>query len=189
MPVRQLSKWCYQLSSSPQLFLRAASKSPQYLPSQHALPTKQDTIVFYQWPTIRHFRLLSRGKLYQVVLMALFLPPATISYQQGTLPGSTLTAAYVAAGGTLTVLLSLSYIFTRVIGQMAYYPDTHQVGVSTLTFLGDRRNILVDPRHILPLGGRGLLQRLEIVGHRGTFVYSIRYGRVLNAELMAQLIL
>ena len=120
--------------------------------------------------------------------MALFLPPATISYQQGALPGSTLTAAYVAAGGTLAVLLSLSYIFTRVIGQMAYFPDTHQVGVSTLTFLGDRRNILVDPRQILPLGGRSLVQRLEIVGHRGTFVYSIHYGQVLNAELMARLI-
>lgn len=120
--------------------------------------------------------------------MTLFLPPATISYQHGTLPGSTLTAAYVAASGTLTVLLSLSYIFTRVIGQMAYFPDTHQVGVSTLTFLGDRRNILVDPRDILPLGGRGLVQRLEIVGHNRTFVYSTRYGQVLNAELMAQLI-
>lgn len=177
-----------QLKPSSLLVLRAASNIHQYLPNQHSPSTKQDAIMFYRWPTIKHFRLLSRGKLYQVVLMAFFLPPATISYQQGTLPGSTLTAAYVAAGGTFTVLLSLSHLFTRVIGEMAYLPDTHQVCMSTLTFLGDRRDILVDPTHILPLGGRGLMQRLEIVGH-GIFVYSVRYGQVLNAELMARLIL
>lgn len=177
LPARQLSLWHPQLPpSSP----RAATTYHQHIPLE-------DVAVFYRWPTIRHFRLLSRCKLYQVVLMSLLLPPATLSYQQGSLPSSTLTAAYLAAGGTLTVLLSLSHLFTKVIGEMAYLPATGQVRISTLTFLGNRRTIVVHPQHILPQGGRGVVQKLEIVGY-GEFGYSVRYGQVIDADLMAQIL-
>ena len=121
--------------------------------------------------------------------MSLLLPPATISYQHGSLAGSSLLAAYIAAGGTLTVLLSLSHLFTRIVGEMAYLPASNRVRVSTLTFLGARRDIEVDPQHVLPLGGRALVQRLEIVGQGGVFMYSVRYGRVLDEQLMARLLL
>jgi hypothetical protein len=121
--------------------------------------------------------------------MFLFLPPATLAYKQGSLAGSTLTAAYIGAGGTLAVLLSMSQLFTKVIGEMAYLPATDQVRVSTLTFFGGRRDILVPPCHILPQGGGGLVQRLEIVGHSGVFRYSLRYGRVIDADITARMLL
>ena len=151
-------------------------------------PSRDEATVFYRWPTIRHFRLLSRSKLYQLVLMGLLLPPATVSYTQGGLPGSTLSTAYVAAGGTLSLLLSLSHLFTRVIGEMAYLPSSGQVRLSTLTFLGDRRDILVSPHHLLPLQDRGILQGVEVVGHSRIFRYSTRYGQVIDRELMDRLL-
>ena len=121
--------------------------------------------------------------------MLLFLPPATLAYQQGSLSSATLNAAYIGAGGTLAVLLSMSHLFTRVIGEMAYLPATDQVRVSTLTFFGARKDILVSSHHILPQGGQGLVQRLEIVGHSGVFRYSLRYGQVINADITAHILL
>ena len=144
--------------------------------------------IFYRWPTIKHFRLLSRCKLYQLVLMGLLLPPATVSYSHGGLSGSTLTTAYVAAGGTLSLLVSLSHIFTRVIGEMAYLPSTGEVRLSTLTFFGDRRDILVPPHLLLPLEDKGALRGLEVIGQSGVFRYSVRYGQIIDSELMNHLL-
>lgn len=149
-----------------------------------------EAVVFYRWPTIKHFRLLSRFKLYQVSLMALFLPPATLSYQQGALSGATLLAAWTAAGGTLAVLLSLSHLFTRVVGEMAYLPASGSVRLSTLTFMGGRRDLVVPPEHLLPQeGGGGALQRLEVAGSEQLLFYSLRYGHILDQKLMAQFLL
>lgn len=182
---RQLTQWQHYL---PPLAPRLTAIT--HLHSKHTAPQQDATVhVFYRWPTIRHLRLLSRCKLYQVVLMLLFLPPATLAYKQGSLAGSTLTAAYIGAGGTLAVLVSMSHLFTKVIGEMAYLPATDQVCVSTLTFFGGRRDILVSPHHILPQGGRGLVQKLEIVGHGGVFRYSLRYGQVIDADITAHILL
>ena len=172
--------------------LAAATLHTSCHQSLHKQTLQDKVTVFYRWPTIRHFRFLSRCKLYQVALMGLLLPPATVSYHHGSLTGHTLTAAYVAAGGTLTLLISLSHLFTRVIGEMAYLPATDQVRVSTLTFLGGRRDIVVDPQYILPHGHgdeRGLIQSLMIVGHRGTFRYSVHYGQVIDVNIMSQVLL
>ena len=151
--------------------------------------TGEEFKVFYRWPTIRHFRLLSRSKLYQAVFMSLLLPPATAAYQHGSLGGHTLAAAYVAAGGTLALLLTLSHLFTKVIGEMAYLPATHRVRISTLTFLGDRRDIVVDSQHILPVEDRGPLEGLEIVGRAGILRYSVRYGEITDTDIMEHVLL
>ena len=152
--------------------------------------SNKEAKVFYKWPAIKHCRLLSRWKLYQVALMALFLPPATLSYQHGSLAASTLLSAYIAAGGTLAILLSLSHLFTRVVGEMAYLPARHQVRVSTLTFLGGRADLLVAPEEILSQGDGGrLLQRLELAGSKKVYLYSLQYGHVLDTHLMNDLLM
>ena len=161
---------------------------PRGLHNNASSSSRDEATVFYRWSTIRHFRLLSRSKLYQLVLMSLLLPPATVSYTQGALSGSTLTTAYIAAGGTLTLLLSLSHLFTTVIGEMAYLPSTGQVRLSTLTFLGDRRDILVSPHLLIPLENKGILQGLEVIGHSGVLRYSTRYGQVVDGKLMHRLL-
>lgn len=179
-------RWIHHISLSscrPVAGLHAAMTSKPHP------QTEEEVKVFYRWPTIRHFRLLSRSKLYQVVLMSLLLPPATAAYHHGSLAGHTLAAAYSAAGGTLIFLLSLSHLATKVIGQMAYLPATHQVRISTLTFLGDRRDIVVDPQHILPGEDRGPLQGLEIVGRAGILRYSVRYGQITDADIMEHILL
>ena len=170
--------------------LPAVGRGPRQIHSPSPSPSSLEEVkVFYRWPAIRHFRLLSRAKLYQLVLMTLLLAPATVSHHHGGVAGSTLTAAYVAAGGTLTLLLSLSHLFTRVIGEMAYLPASNRVRLSTLTFAGDRRDIVTEPQHILPLGDQhSLLQGLEVIGHPGVFRYSVRYGQIIDSELMAHML-
>lgn len=186
------------ISHPARLYLSRSQWCPHHfhfiLPTPHrrcqTAATGGEAIVFYRWPTIKHFRLLSRFKLYQVSLMALFLPPATLSYQQGALSGGTLLAAWTAAGGTLAVLLSLSHLFTRVVGEMAYLPASGSVRLSTLTFMGGRRDLVVPPEHLLPQEGGGrLLQRLELVGSQQLLLYSLRYGCVLDHKLMTQFLL
>ena len=71
---------------------------------------------------------------------------------------------------------------------MAYLPATNQVRISTLTFLGDRRDIVADLHHILPAGDKGLIQGLEVVGHSGTFRYSARYGQIIDSDLMIRVL-
>ena len=194
IPARFASRWHCDLPHSPSWsssFLhchcrRLAGSSHSH--SHAAIPHKEGATVFYRWPAIRHCRLLSRWKLYQIALMTLFLPPATLSYQQGSLPGSTLLAAYVATGGTLAILLSLSHVFTRVVGEMAYLPEDHQVRLSTLTFLGGRRDVVVTPEEILTQGGGGVVQRLELVGSKKVYLYSLHYGHVINTGLMEDLL-
>ena len=174
-------------------FVHSAPAAPR--PVRRAAEPGREAVVFYRWPAIKHLRLLSRFKLYQATLMAAFLPPATFSYQHGTLSGGALMAAWGATGGTLALLLSLSLLSTRVVGEMAYLPDAGHVRVeghvrvSTLTFMGYRRDLVVPVEHLLPQeDGRGgakgrALQWVELVGHYRLFLYSLRYGVVTEEKL------
>lgn len=151
--------------------------------------SRDDVIVFYKWPTIKYLRIISRTKLYQLVVMSLLLPPTTFSYHHGNISSLTLITAYLAAGGTLSILITLSHMFTKVIGEMAYLPTTNQVRMSTLTFLGSRRNIVVAPQQIIPYEDKGHIQQLEVIGQPGTLRYSVRYGQVIDCDMMVKILL
>ena len=173
-------------------FIHSTPAAPS--PARRAAEPGREAVVFYRWPAIKHLRLLSRFKLYQATLMAAFLPPATFSYQHGALGGGALISAWGATGGTLALLLSLSLLSTRVVGEMAYLPAAGHVRVSSLTFMGDRRDLVVPQEHLLPQeGGRGgggkALQWLELVGHERLFLYSLRYGVVVEQELATRFLL
>lgn len=161
---------------------------PRFLCHASSISTDDDVTVFYRWPTMKHFRLISRMKMYQLGLMGVLLPPATVSYINGDLSGTGLTLAYVAAGGTLSILLSLSHLSTSIIGEMAYLPVTGHLKLSTLTFLGYRKDILILPSQIIRNTHSGFFSELEVKGHPRTFRYSIRYGKILDRELLAHLI-
>ena len=160
---------------------------------QSAVADVTEQVVFYRWPTMRHFRFISRFKVYQVSTMLFLLMPMGYWYHMGGISGQTLTYATISALGTTGVLAVLSYYFTRVAGEMAYIPSQSAVQISTLTFMGFRRDLLFPVKNVVPFadtqsGVGGAIQRLEIVGHCDVFLYSLRYGRVLDESLLTEVL-
>ena len=152
-------------------------------------PSSSEPTVFYRWPTMRHFRFISRFKVYQVSTMLLLLPPMGWWYSTGVISGQTVIYALVSAVGTTGVLGVLSYYFTRVVGELALVGG--KVRVSTLTFMGNRRELEYPLSSILPFADTnvgGAVQRLEVTGEKTQFLYSLRYGRVVNDRVMSRVL-
>ena len=149
----------------------------------------EPVIVFYRWPTMKHFRFISRLKMYQVSGMLLLLVPMTFWHHLGAVNLSTLTFAWVAAAGTTGVFVALSKVFTRCVGELALLTHSGDVRVSTLTFMGRRKDITTPANRIVPYSDTANrlgspLQRLEITNSPHAYWYSVRYGKVLDVDLM-----
>lgn len=164
----------------------------KHLPLSSHASTKHSTekdVLLYRWPTMRHFRFISRFKVYQVSTMLLLLPPVAYWYHLGEISTRGLISAGVAALGTTAVLFVVSHYFQRVVGEMVYCSHSSSVKVSTLTLMGGRRDLYFPIDRIVPFIDSqrrmgGAIQRLEIRGHPEVFLYSLRYGRVINSNLM-----
>lgn len=161
--------------------------------TQHATsdvnPINGGKILLYKWPTMRQFRFISRLKLYQVTTMLFLLPPVAYWYHLGEISTKGLINASVAALGTAGVLAIISHYFRRVIGEMVYCPQNSNIKLSTLTFMGGRRDLWFSVDRVVPfldcqkrMGGS--IQWLEVKGHPEVFLYSLRYGHVMNSDLM-----
>ena len=191
---------CISIKSQPQRWKHSSSlklnyknysstASPQPPEQESCSTTQSDSILLYRWPTMKHFRFISRLKVYQVSAMLLMLPPMAYMYLSGDITGRSLAYATVAAVGTTAVLLILSYYFRRVVGEMAYVSSTNHIRVSTLTFVGGRRDLYFKADDIIPFADAQLRQgraikRLEVKGHPEVFLYSLKYGRILDNELL-----
>lgn len=154
--------------------------------------TVSDTVVLYRWPTMRHFSFISRLKVYQVTIMLLLLPPMGYMCLHGDITTKTMFYATVATLGTTGVLFVLSHYFRRVVGEMTFVQSSNQLRLSTLTFAGRRRNLEFDVEDIVPfldsqLRMGGVIQRLEFRNHPEVFLYSLKYGRILDFALLQKL--
>lgn len=155
-------------------------------------PTKQG-VVLYKWPTMKHFRFISKFKIYQVSLMLLLFPPAAYWYSLEKLSGQALGFGGVALLGTTAALAVISHYFSRIAGELSYDPLSETLRISTLTFMGNRREtvFLVDDvvsfvESQTRMGGA--IQRLEVKGQQGVFLWSLRYGRVLDLNLLCKVL-
>ena len=154
-------------------------------------PPSPESVVLYRWPTMKHFRFISRFKVYQVSIMTLLLPPIGYMYLHGDITAKMMGYASFAAVGMTAVLLVLSHYFRRVVGEIVYIKscDQEQLTVSTLTFAGGRRNLKFNVEDIIPFSDSqlrmgGAIQRLEFTNHPEVFLYSLKYGRVLDFDLL-----
>ena len=123
--------------------------------------------------------------------MLLLLPPMSYMYIHGDVTAKLMTYASLAAVGTTGVLLLVSHYLRKVIGEMAYVKscDQDQLRLSTLTFFGGRRDLNFDLKDVVPFADSqvrmgGAIQRLEVNNHPEIFLYSLKYGRVLNFDLL-----
>lgn len=142
---------------------------------------------------MRHFRFISRFKAYQVSAMLLLLGPLSYWYKEGIVSYPQLLYGCSAAIGTTIVLLVLSYGFSKVIGELAFSHSTNTVRMSTLTFLGYRRETCIPLDHIVPYTdcqrkSLSIVQRLETVHPHCVYYYSLRYGQVRDYELLRKVL-
>ena len=153
--------------------------------------------IIYRWPTMRHFRLISRLKTYQVGVMILSLPPLSYWYHMGTITGNTLIYGFLAAGGALVVLCSLSYSFSKVVGEIGYDGYLNTMQLSHLSFFGKRRNIEINVDRIIPfhdsqsdrhnpIHSLRPIQKLEF--DNKVYYYSLRYGNIVEPKILKELL-
>lgn len=134
-----------------------------------------------------YFRLISRFKLYQAGAMLLTVPPLSYWYYIGSISTKSLITGYTAATGTVLVLCSLSYAFSKVLGELAYCKQTESVRVSHMDFLGRRRDLELHLKELVPFSdnntSKSAIKTLETLSN-GKYLYSLKYGRVLDPQLL-----
>ena len=143
---------------------------------------------------MRFFRLVSRFKMYQALTMTTLLGPLTYWYSVGKVSSYVLWCACASTLWGTAVLCAMSYAFTRVVGELSYCQHNNTVQLSTLTFMGRRRDCQLPARAIVPFSdGRfaltdAIFQRLEVIEPQGVYYYSIQYGRVLDRDVMTKVL-
>lgn len=140
---------------------------------------------------MKQFRFISKVKVYQVTLMAALLPLTAHWYAVGTITAKEFAFGGVALVGTGAVLAVVSYYFSKLAGEMRYDTRKDTLRISTLTFWGNRRDLEFPAFSVVTFVESqahmgGTFQQLEVRGHDETFLWSIRYGRVLNLDLLCR---
>ena len=144
-------------------------------------------LVLYKWPTMPHFRVISRFKVYQAGAMLLSLAPLSYWYSAGSISTYSLITGFSAATGTILVLCGLSYAFSKVLGELAYCERTKSIRLSHMDFLGRRRDLELDLKELVPFSDNNSpeskIQKLETLSN-GKYLYSLKYGRVRDPQLL-----
>lgn len=125
--------------------------------------------------------------------MLALLPSVTYWYSIGDLSAYAFGCGCTACLGTTGILVFLSNYFSQLAGQLAYNPTKNTLKISTLTFWGKRRELEFPVERVVGFVESqtrmgGAIQRLEIQGHGEVFLWSLRYGRVLNLELLCKVL-
>ena len=148
--------------------------------------------VLYNWPWTKHFRFISRCKMYQSFGMTALLVPISYWYANGTIDTSTLVYSYVGVGGVTGVFVAVSQLFTRFVGELALTPERQELRISTLTFMGHRRDRLVPLDHVIPALDSTCriksFKRLEVVDSKDVYWYSLKHGRVLDWSALKEVL-
>lgn len=142
---------------------------------------------------MKHFRFISKVKVYQVSLMLVLLPLTAHWYTLGSLTGKAFLCGGVSLVGASAVLGIVSHYFSKLVGEMWYSARTDTLRICTLTFWGNRKEaefptdsvvtFVESQRHM-----GGAFQQLEVKGHGETLLWSLRYGRVLDLDLVCKVL-
>ena len=152
-----------------------------------------DEVILYRWPTMRHFRFISKFKVYQVSCMLALLPPSLHWYATGALTTWGLVCGGVALAGTTGVLMVVSHYFSKLVGEMRFDAQRDMLRISTLTFWGNRKDLEFPVHNVVMFVESqtrmgGTFQQLEVTGHSETFLWSLRYGCVLDFDLLRKVL-
>eukprot|EP00111_Clytia_hemisphaerica_P022980 TCONS_00067624-protein len=111
---------------------------------------RDDWQTIYKLPSIKHLRLISRFKIYQIGLMAGFCFPLHQQYVDKVISKELFYSAVGGCFGTSLVFIVFSYFATKVIGEMKVNFNENLVKISRLTFNGSRKEDVFDLDSIVP---------------------------------------
>lgn len=156
--------------------------------------TRQDSKqVIYRYKWIKQLRFISRVKILHVFIVGGLTGPMSYWFNQGIISGSVLVTSVFAATATTGGLFALSYFFRRVIGELSFDPLKEEFTISSLTFWGNRRNLVVPISNLIPLSDRGfdpenLFHRVELYGNEFVYLLNLRHGKVYDSKRLMELL-
>lgn len=141
--------------------------------------------VLYRYKWIKQLRLISRVKILHVLVVSGLTAPMCVWYSSGVVSGPVVFTAVFAASATTVGLFALSYFFRRVIGELSYDETTDEITISSLTFWGNRRNVVLPLSSLVPLSERGfsdknLFHRLERYETDFVYLLNLRHGKIYD---------
>ncbi len=105
----------------------------------------------FRFPFIVVLRLISRLKLLQTGLTLLVVPPAVYQYHLGLLSDYVFHSVVSVATIAGLMLYVMSAYFRYVVGVISLHKTDDIVRFGTLSFWGNRRNVYVPVKEIVPL--------------------------------------
>ena len=135
-----------------------------------------------------------RLKIYQTGLVFTMIPTSLVMLENGILLPS--HVGYIAAFSafSLVVLGAMGEFFRKFIGIIYLSEDKSQVILSHNTFMGSRRDVLVDTQDIVPVSetpeniNKEVLWKVSLYsGKRKSFYICTKYGGVLSNQRFADI--
>lgn len=151
--------------------------------------TKYDPLqTNYTFVFSRKVRLISRIKIYQILLMGGICVPIYQSYKTDTMSRKTLLLALSGCIGTIIVFSIFSIFSTKLIGQISINKSHNALRISRLSFLGTRMEDVYSIKQIKPWTDTSdvndysnIFQRLYIENDNkkdSLYFYSIKHGNI-----------
>jgi len=144
--------------------------------------------VLYKLAVMRKVRLISRIKIYQILLMGGICVPLYQSYKTNTISRNTLLLALSGCIGTIVLFSIFSIFSTKLIGQISINKSRNALRISRLSFLGTRIEDVHSIKRIKPWTDTSdvndysnIFQRLYIENDNkkdSLYFYSIKHGNI-----------
>lgn len=179
-------------SSQNCIFPHGTRHNSTEIPSSKPIEANSKDVLYrYKW--IKQLRLISRVKILHVFVVGGLTAPMCVWYSTGLVSGPVVFTAVFAASATTVGLFALSYFFRRVIGELSYDKTADEVTISSLTFWGNRRNVVLPLSALVPLSERGfsdknLFHRVERYGSNFVYLLNLRHGRIHDFEKLSEVL-
>lgn len=165
--------------------------STEIPPSKELQSSSKEVLYRYKW--IKQLRFISRVKILHVLVVSGLTGPMCVWYSNGIVNGSVLFTTIFAASATTAGLFALSFFFRRVIGELSYDKTNDEVIISSLTFWGNRRNIVLPITTLMPMSDRGfndknLFHRVERYGDDFVHLLNLRHGKIYNYDKLLEVL-
>ncbi|RNA21321.1 transmembrane protein -like [Brachionus plicatilis] len=171
-----------------QKFINSASES-----AKPAALYKNEFECILQFRFIKHLRLASRLKLYQTGFSLLFAIGSVYAYEMDyTQNVNVLLSTNFCMIFALIMLIIISRQTIKVVGKLYLSKDANKVLISHLSFLGKRRDIIVNTSDIEGLSSISELKdtflKLKMNNMNGFMYMILPYSEILNKDALLRVL-
>lgn len=153
--------------------------------------------VLYKFPGIKYVRLISRFKVYQILLMSGLCYPLYLQYINDVVTSGLFYSAVGGCIGTSVVFILFSYFSTKIIGQLSINEAEHQVRLSRLNFYGTRCEDFISTEDLVPWVDVASAEDLNKVFQKlyveqgeaeHVYIYTLKYGQISEKSQFLELL-